>query len=162
METKVLVSDIAASVNATDDDVRSLAPEWQRMIRIDTDGTYYADAANKNYLWGALYSTADRRKDARVETANTELTKAYDALKAASATCPKSTAGRLVWQETMLAKVRQVRDALVELAEARVDASALSPAAAAQIRTDADRLVGDAERGNRQVIRRVRGLVRNW
>jgi len=159
MGTKVLVSDIAAKVKATDDDVRALDTQWQRMIRIDTDGSRYVDSANQNYLWGALYSTADRRKDARVQTADKRLTKAYNALKASTA--PKSRAGQIAWQSQMIGLFTEVRNALVELCDAKVDAKAMKPAVAEALRAQADRVLRDAERNASRAARQLRALARD-
>lgn len=159
MGSKVLVSDIAAQVNATDEDVRALDTQWQQMIRIDTDGSYYVDSANQNYLWGALYATADRRKGARVQAADTRLVKAYSALKASTA--PKSRAGQIAWQSQMISLFTEVRDALVELCDAKVDMKRMKPGIAEALRTQADRILRDAERNTSRAARQFRALTRD-
>lgn len=159
MGDKVLVSSIAAQVGATDDDVRALDAQWQRMIRIDTDGTYYVDSANENYLWGALYSTAENRRDARVETANLRSSRAWAALK--SSTAPKSRAGQIAWQSQMIHLFTEARDALVELVDAKVDAKKMKPALAAQLRSQADRVLRDVERDASRAARQFRALARD-
>jgi len=159
MSSKVLISDIAAKAGATDDDVRTLDATWQRMIRIDEDGSYYVNATDQHYMWGALYATADRRKDARIKTADVRLVKAYDALKASTA--PKSRAAQTVWQSRMIALFTDVRDALVELVDAKVDARAMKPAVALALRTQADRVLRDAERDAGRALRQLRALSRN-
>lgn len=159
MGSKVLVSDIAAKAGAIDDDVRALDATWQQMIRIDTDGSYYVDPTNQNYLYGALYATADRRKDARIQAADARLVKAYDALKASTA--PKSRSGQIAWQNQMLALFAEVRDALVELCHAKVDAKVMKPATATALRTQADRMLRDAERNASRAARQIRALTRD-
>lgn len=159
MGSKVLVSDIAARVEATDDDVRALDAPWRRMIRIDTDGSYYVDSANQNYLYGALCSTVDRRKDTRVQTAEARLVKAYDALK--TCTAPESTAAQVTWQAQMIDLFTEVRDALVELCDAKVDANAMKPAIAEALRVQADRVLRDAERNASRASRQLRALARD-
>lgn len=158
MGSKVLVSGIMAQVNATDDDVRALDAQWQQMIRIDEYGNYYVDPANQNYLWGALYSTAENRRDARIQAADARLVKAYDALKVSTA--PKSRSGQIAWQNQMLALFTEVRDALVELCDAKVDAKAMKPATATALRTQADRVLRDAERNASRAARQIRALTR--
>lgn len=158
MGSKVLVSDIAAQAGATDDDVRVLDAQWQRMIRIDEDGSYYVDSTNQNYLWGALYATADRRKDARIQAADARLATAYDTLKASTA--PKSRAGQIAWQGQMIGLFTEVRDALVELCDAKVDAKAMKPAVAVALRGQADRVLRDAERNASRAARQIRALAR--
>lgn len=159
MGSKVLVSDIAAQVDATDDDVRALNASWQRMIRIDTDGSYYVDSANQNYLYGALYATADRRKDTRVQAADARLVKAYAALK--TSTAPKSSAGQIAWQAKMIGLFTEVRDALVELCDAKVDAKAMKPAIAEALRAQASRVLRDAEHNATRASRQFRALARD-
>lgn len=156
MGIKVLVSDIAAKAGAIDDDVRALDPQWQRMIRIDTDGSYYVDSTDQNYLWGALYATADRRKDTRISAADTRLVAAYDALK--KSTAPKFRTGQIAWTGQMLGLFTEVRDALVELCDAKVDAAAMKPALAAALCTQADRVLQDAERNATRAFRQLRAL----
>ncbi|MGW2725716.1 hypothetical protein [Streptomyces sp. NPDC001492] len=158
MGSKVLVSDIAAQAGATDDDVRVLDAQWQRMIRIDEDGSYYVDSTNQNYLWGALYATADRRKDTRIQAADARLAKAYAALKASTA--PKSRAGQIAWQSQMIGLFTEVRDALAELCDAKVDAQAMEPAVAVALRGQADRVLRDAQRNASRAARQIRALAR--
>ncbi|MFI9244130.1 hypothetical protein ACIGXF_16430 [Streptomyces sp. NPDC053086] len=152
------MSDIAAQVNATDDDVRALDTQWQRMIHIDTDGNYYVDSANQNYLWGALYATVDRRKDSRIQAADARLAKTYAALKAS--TPPQSRSGRIAWQAQMVGLFTEVRDALVELCDAKVDAKRMKPALAEALRAKADRVLRDAEHNASRAVRQIRALAR--
>lgn len=158
MGNRVLVSDIAAQVNATNDDVRALDAQWQRMIRIDTDGNYYVDSTNQNYLWGALYSTAETRRDARIQAADARLVKAYAALK--TSTAPKSRSGQIAWQSQMIGLFTEVRDALVELCDAKVDAKTMKPAIAEALRAQANRVLLDAERNASRAARQIRALAR--
>lgn len=158
MGNKVLVSDIAAQVNATDDDVRALDTQWQRMICIDMDGSYCVDSINQNYLWGALYSTAENRRDARIQAADTRLIEAYAALKASTA--PKSRSGQIAWQSQMINLFTEVRDALVELCAAKVDAKVMKPAVAEALHAQANRVLRDAERNVSRAARQLRALAR--
>lgn len=158
MGSKILVSDIAAKSGAIDDDVRALDAQWQRMIRIDDDGSCYVDAANQSYLHGALYATADRRKSARIQTADARLVETYGTLKAATA--PKSRAGQAAWQAQMVTLFTEARDALVELVDAKVDAKAMQPAIAEALRTQAARVLRDAERNATRTLRQLRALSR--
>jgi hypothetical protein len=158
MGDKVLVSDIAAQANATDDDVRALDTQWQWMIRIDADGSYYVDSTNQNYLWGALYSTAENRRDARIQAADARLVKAYAALK--TSTAPKSRSGQIAWQSQMINLFAEVHAALVELCDAKVDAKAMTPATAEALRIQADRVLRAAERNASHAARQIRALAR--
>lgn len=158
MDSKVLVSEIAAQVSATDGDVRALDASWQRMICIDTDGNYYVDSANQNYLWGALYSTAENRRDVRIQAADARLVKAYAALK--TSTAPKSRSGQIAWQSQMIGLFTEVRDALVELCDAKVDAKTMKPAIAEALRAQANRVLLDAESNVSRAARQIRALAR--
>ncbi|WP_030188050.1 hypothetical protein [Streptomyces violaceorubidus] len=159
MDNKILVSDIAAQVNATDDDVRALDNQWQRMIRIDTDGSYYVESANQNYLWGALYSTAQNRREARVQAANARLIKAYTALK--TSTAPASRSGQIAWQSKMIGLFTEVRDALVELCDAKVAAKMMKPSTAEALRVRANRVLRDAEGNASHAARQIRAISRS-
>ncbi|WP_432130684.1 hypothetical protein [Streptomyces tendae] len=158
MGLKVLVSDIAVKANATDDDVRALDAQWQWMIRIDTDGSYYVDSVNQNYLWGALYSTAENRREARVQAADARLVKAYSALK--TSTAPTSRSGQIAWQSQMIDLFTEVRDALVELCDAKVDAKMMKPSTAETLRVRANRVLRDTEGNASRAARRIRSLAR--
>lgn len=157
MDHKVLVSDIVTLVGATDDDVQALDPKCQQMIRTDGGGSDYVEADDRSYLRGALFLTVQRRKEARVGAADARLVKAYAELKAA----PKPSAGQAARQVRMLDLFTEVRDALVELCDAKVDAKAMKPATAESLRAQANRVLRAAERNASRTYNQLLALARS-
>lgn len=158
MQTTVLVTDLASRVNATDEDVASLEPVFQQMIHVNKDGQRVVTERRMHFFLGALDAAADQRKDARVQAADDRLTDAYDRLRCER--MPRRASDRLVWQSTMLGLFRQVKDALLEYVDARVDAKSMKPERAAQLRAEAQQLQEDAERNVQAALRKVLRVAR--
>lgn len=147
-QNRVSIDDIVTEAKAIPQDVGAIiAPAVKKMIHTDqATGDAYVDEENQYFVIGALWAAADRRRDARIATADKELAKSYEALRAHPAV-PQGASQRLAWESAMLRLFGEVADALTELVDAKVDAKAMSPEQADRIRGEANALRRAAETG---------------
>lgn len=141
----VSVTEIANSVQATQEDIASLSSFAQDVIHTDpATGKLYVDKRKRPLLEGALCGAIYRRKDARALAADEALTEAHEALLAGPR-LPRTAADRLVWESDMLTLLTRLTGALTELVDAKVDQGTMRPRTADRLRGDAAALQRSAE-----------------
>lgn len=159
MHNSILVSDIAQRVGATHDDIESLAPVWQGMMRRDDNGHLWVSKDRQGYILGALDAAADDRKDKRIEEADANLVSSYRNLMRMGRRSAPGLQAAARQQQLTLASVSQVLDALVELIDAKTDGRRMKPETAAQIRAGVDLLRRDAQKNAEDALRAIKSLL---
>ncbi|WP_405559006.1 hypothetical protein OHV08_34090 [Streptomyces canus] len=159
MRKSILVSEIARRVSATEDDIQSLDPVWQGMMRRDDDGRMWVSEDRQGYILGALDAAVDCRRDERIKKADANLVSHYRALTSAGRRSAPGLQGAAQEQKQMLKTVSQVLDALMELVDAKVDARRMRPETAAQIRAEVDLLRHDARQNTARALLAIRSLL---
>ncbi|MGW4825743.1 hypothetical protein ACWEP4_44580 [Streptomyces sp. NPDC004227] len=159
MQNSILVSEIAQRVGATPDDIESLAPVWQGMMRRDGDGRLWVSEDRQGYILGALDAAVDCRKDARIKEADANLVASYRDLLAAGRHSAPGIRAAARRQQRMLDRVKRVLGALTELVDAKIDARRMKPETAAQIRAEVDRLGRDAQQNAARALEAIKSML---
>lgn len=163
MKNHVLIEDIAHRAGAAQDDIRSLASEalWRGMMKPDENGQLWVPAHREHFLYGALGSEADTRKDRRVQAADEALLGSYADLNRMSRRPASSSSipGAARRQQLMLASALHVLDALVELVDVKIDARRIAPEAADELKAEAAEVRRDAQHNAARALAAIRSLL---